>query len=206
MTAPYRLSAAQDALRARRLADEVIAPRAAEVDRTEAYPWENIRALTESGFMGLTVPAAYGGPGLGYLDAVVVIEEMARACGVTGRIVVEANMGALGAIMAYGSDTQKRLAAGLADVTDRMLDMAGVDRGMRVLDLACGAGSQSLRAAARVGPEGCVVACYISPTMLKHVQERGIGARSAISRPSNARPRTSRQRERRSTRPCAVLA
>ena len=43
----------------------------------------------------------------------LVIEEMAKACGVTGRIVVEANMGAVGAIMTYGSDDQKRLAAEL---------------------------------------------------------------------------------------------
>jgi SAM-dependent methyltransferase len=62
-------------------------------------------------------------------------------------------------------------AAGLADVTDTMLDMAGVAAGMRVLDLACGAGSQSLRAAERVGPKGQVVASDISATMLRHVQE-----------------------------------
>lgn len=63
------------------------------------------------------------------------------------------------------------LAEGLADVTDAMLDMAGVDVGMRVLDLACGAGSQSLRAADRVGPSGRVVASDISTTMLTHVSE-----------------------------------
>jgi ubiquinone/menaquinone biosynthesis C-methylase UbiE len=62
-------------------------------------------------------------------------------------------------------------AEGLADVTEMMLDMAGVDAGMRVLDLACGAGSQSLRAADRVGPKGRVVASDISATMLTHVQE-----------------------------------
>jgi ubiquinone/menaquinone biosynthesis C-methylase UbiE len=62
-------------------------------------------------------------------------------------------------------------AEGLADVTETMLDMARVDAGMRVLDLACGAGSQSLRAADRVGPKGRVVASDISATMLVHVQE-----------------------------------
>jgi ubiquinone/menaquinone biosynthesis C-methylase UbiE len=62
-------------------------------------------------------------------------------------------------------------AQGLADVTETMLDMAGVEAGMRVLDLACGAGSQSLRAAARIGPEGRVVASDISTTMLSHVRE-----------------------------------
>jgi ubiquinone/menaquinone biosynthesis C-methylase UbiE len=64
------------------------------------------------------------------------------------------------------------IAAGLVDATDAMLDMAGVDANMRVLDLACGAGSQSLRAAERVGPAGRVLACDISATMLAHVQDR----------------------------------
>ncbi|MEQ8441424.1 MAG: 3-sulfinopropanoyl-CoA desulfinase [Alphaproteobacteria bacterium] len=105
--------------RARALADEVIAPRAADVDRTEDYPWHNVEALTEAGFMGMTIPTAYGGKGLTYLDAVLVIEEMARACGVTGRIVVEANMGAIGAVMKYGSEKQKKLGAELVLAGDK---------------------------------------------------------------------------------------
>ena len=101
----------QDA--ARKLARKVIGPRAAEVDRSEEYPWDNVRALTLGGFMGMTIPQNLGGMGLGYLDAVLVIEEMSKVCGVTGRIVVEGNMGAIGAIMKYGTDKQKHLAAGL---------------------------------------------------------------------------------------------
>jgi alkylation response protein AidB-like acyl-CoA dehydrogenase len=109
----FRLSDEQRRLqaRARDLATHVIAPRAAEVDRSEAYPWDNVEALVANGFFGMTIPNAYGGAGLGYLEAVLVIEEMAKACGVTARIVVEANMGAIGAVMAYGSEAQKRLAA-----------------------------------------------------------------------------------------------
>jgi alkylation response protein AidB-like acyl-CoA dehydrogenase len=98
-------------MRARQLARDVIAPRAAEVDRSEDYPWDNVAALRDAGFMGMTVPEAYGGFGLGYLEACLVIEEMAKVCGVSARIVVEANMGAIGAILAYGTEAQKRLAA-----------------------------------------------------------------------------------------------
>ena len=98
---------------ARAIARDVIAPRAAEIDRTEEYPWDNIAALAEAGFMGMTIPEAYGGPGLGYMEAILVIEEMAKVCGVTARIMVECNMGAIGAIMAYGSEEQKKLAAPL---------------------------------------------------------------------------------------------
>lgn len=97
--------------RARTLARQTIAPRAAEVDRSEQYPWDNVKALTEAGFFGMTIPKQYGGPGLGFLEAALVVDEMAQVCGVTGRIAVEANMGAISAVMHYGSEAQKRLAA-----------------------------------------------------------------------------------------------
>jgi len=98
-------------LKARTLAQQEFAPMAAEIDATEAYPWQNIKKLNAAGFMGMTIPKAYGGQGLGYLETVLVIEEMAKACATMGRITVEANMGAIGAIMAYGSEPQKKLAA-----------------------------------------------------------------------------------------------
>jgi 3-sulfinopropanoyl-CoA desulfinase len=101
--------AIQDA--ARKLAQNEFKPKAAEIDTTEAYPWENIAKLRDAGFMGMTVPKEYGGQGLGYLETVLVIEEMAKACATMGRITVEANMGAIGAIMAYGSEEQKKIAA-----------------------------------------------------------------------------------------------
>jgi len=104
---------------ARKFTDREIRPAAAAVDRSEAYPWDNVEKLRQAGFMGMTVPESYGGPGLSYLDAVIVIEEVAKACGVSARIVVEANMGAIGAIMAYGSEDQKHLAAGCVLAGDK---------------------------------------------------------------------------------------
>jgi 3-sulfinopropanoyl-CoA desulfinase len=93
---------------ARQLADTVIAPRAAHWDQTEAYPYDNVAQLVQAGFMGMTIPPAYGGQGRPLIEAILVVEEMARVCGITGRIVVEGNMGAVGAIMAYGSEEQKQ--------------------------------------------------------------------------------------------------
>ena len=89
--------------RARTLASDVIGPRAAEVDQLEEYPWDNVKALQEAGFTGMTVPTELGGPGHSFLDAVLVVEEMAKVCGVTGRIAVECNMGAISAILQYGT-------------------------------------------------------------------------------------------------------
>lgn len=98
-------------LRARAFAQAELTGRAAEIDESQEYPWDIVEKLVKAGFTGMTVPETYGGQGLTYLHTVLVIEEMAKVCGVTARIVVETNMGAVGAIMAYGSDEQKELVA-----------------------------------------------------------------------------------------------
>ncbi|MCB1509738.1 MAG: acyl-CoA dehydrogenase family protein, partial [Hyphomicrobiaceae bacterium] len=117
----FQLTKAQRELQeaARELAQGPIAARAAEVDRTEEYPWDNVERLTKAGFMGMTIPEAYGGKGLTYFDTVLVIEQMAKTCGVSGRIVVEGNMGGVGAVMAYGSHEQKVRAAELVLAGDK---------------------------------------------------------------------------------------
>jgi hypothetical protein len=106
----FRLTLEQQALqaRARALADGVFAERAARWDAAEEYPWDNVKELVAAGLMGLTIPRAYGGPGASVLDAVLVIEQVARACGVTARIVVEGSLGVVGALAAYGTERQKR--------------------------------------------------------------------------------------------------
>ena len=91
----------------------LVAAQAAETDRTERYPWYAVHALRDAGLMGMTIPVAYGGRGASYLELVTAVEELAKACGATGRIMVESNVGAIGAIMRYGTETQKKLAAEL---------------------------------------------------------------------------------------------
>jgi SAM-dependent methyltransferase len=56
-----------------------------------------------------------------------------------------------------------------AEATEQMLDAANVEMGMRVLDLACGAGSQTIQTARRVGPTGRVFANDIASKMLTFV-------------------------------------
>ena len=109
----FQLSSAQIALQmqAREIAMTVAQPQAAQTDRSEEYPVSVVQAMTQSGFMGMTVPKSLGGRGCSYFDVALVVEEMASCCGVSGRIVVEGNMGAVGAIIAYGTDVQKKIAA-----------------------------------------------------------------------------------------------
>jgi alkylation response protein AidB-like acyl-CoA dehydrogenase len=103
----------------RAFADRVVRPRAAAIDRDEQYPWDIVKALAEAGFLGMTMPKSLGGQDRSFLETVLVVEEMAKACTVTARIVVETNMGAVSTVMAYGSDAQKQLAARLVLAGDK---------------------------------------------------------------------------------------
>ena len=106
----FPLTVEQEAIRARAraLADNEFRGRAARWDEREEYPWDNVKQLVEAGLMGMAIPSAYGGQGKALLDVVLTIEQVARVCGVTGRILVDSNLGAVGAIVEFGSEAQKR--------------------------------------------------------------------------------------------------
>ena len=95
---------------ARRLAKD-FAPRAAHWDQTRTYCWQNVADLADAGLMGMTIPVEYGGRDASFLDVVLAVEEIAKACTLSARILVEANMGGISAIMAYGSPEQKAFCA-----------------------------------------------------------------------------------------------
>ena len=69
-----------------KLATELFAPHADEVDRTRSFPRRNIEALGRSGLLGLTVPTEYGGAGGGIPEMAKVIERMAQACASTAMV------------------------------------------------------------------------------------------------------------------------
>ena len=68
----------------RRFAAERIAPRAADIDRSNEFPRDLWPALGELGLLGITVPGRWGGAGLGYLAHTVAMEEISRASGAVG--------------------------------------------------------------------------------------------------------------------------
>ncbi|MHB1042972.1 MAG: acyl-CoA dehydrogenase family protein [Eubacteriales bacterium] len=97
------------------LADKIgrndFAPKAARWDKNHEYPYENVERMLDAGFLGMTIPKKYGGQERPLIDVILVIEQIAKYCGVSARIIVETNMGALGSIMAYGTEEQHRLVA-----------------------------------------------------------------------------------------------
>jgi alkylation response protein AidB-like acyl-CoA dehydrogenase len=119
------------------LGKQAFAPKAAQWDQNQEYPWENIRKLLAGDILGMTIPVEYGGQGRPLIDAVLAIETAAKYCGVTARIIVETNMGALGCIMAYGTDEQrKRVAERILQEGDKpAIGMTEPDAGTALTDL-----------------------------------------------------------------------
>ncbi len=76
------VDALRDAVRA--FAEAEIAPRAAEVDRSDQFPMDLWRKMGELGVLGITVPEEYGGANMGYLAHMVAMEEISRASASVG--------------------------------------------------------------------------------------------------------------------------
>jgi len=84
----YRLTDDQTAVvrKAREIAEAVIAPNAAAVDRDARFPAESIRALGEAGLLGLTIPSEYGGQAQSLRAAAAVLDEIAQRDASVGMI------------------------------------------------------------------------------------------------------------------------
>jgi len=92
---------------ARKFADEVVAPRAAEIDEKEEFPADVVKQMGELGFMGMPYPEKYGGAGLDTLSYVIAVEEISRVCASTGiTLAAHVSLGC-GPVYAFGTEEQK---------------------------------------------------------------------------------------------------
>src|SRR5579859_8277031 len=90
-----------------RVATERIAPRAAEIDRVNEYPWDIKELLAEHGVLMMPFPAAYGGVGASELALAYAVEVIARESMTASLILAMQQLGALPILLA-GSEQQKR--------------------------------------------------------------------------------------------------
>ncbi len=91
----------------RRIVDERIRPRAADIDRSGEYPWDVRKVLAENDILALPFPAEYGGTGTGTLMLQIAVEEIAKACASSALILMVQELGSL-PIQLFGTDEQKQ--------------------------------------------------------------------------------------------------
>jgi alkylation response protein AidB-like acyl-CoA dehydrogenase len=103
------LTAEQREIRAlvRSLAQERIAPRAAEIDETAEFPWDVVELLRDNGLFGTLADEAYGGAGASALATLVSIEEISKVCATSGLILAVQALASL-AFELQGSEEQKQ--------------------------------------------------------------------------------------------------
>jgi alkylation response protein AidB-like acyl-CoA dehydrogenase len=105
----YRLSDEQRQLRAaiRALAEDKIAPRAAEVDETGEFPYDVLDALVRAGFHAVHIPEEFGGMGADAISTCIVVEEVARVCASSSLIPAVNKLGTMPILLAGSAELKK---------------------------------------------------------------------------------------------------
>lgn len=98
----------QVAQTAKDFAHQHIKPHLMEWDESQEFPLHIFKELGKLGMMGVLVPEAYGGTGLGYFEYSTIIQEVAKVCGSIGLSLAAHNSLCTGHILAFGNEEQKQ--------------------------------------------------------------------------------------------------
>ena len=105
----FQLSEEQKLLKdtIRKISLNEFAPRSAEIDEKEEFPWDNKKILEEHGILGLNCPQEYGGVGADRLSIAITIEEVARICASTAHMI--STQAIVTDVLIFGSSHEQKL-------------------------------------------------------------------------------------------------
>jgi len=92
----------------RDFAENAVKPLAAEIDKTERFPEENVATMAEMGLLGIPFPEEYGGTGMDNLAYAQCVEELSKVCASTGVIVSAHTSLCATPIFMFGTEEQKK--------------------------------------------------------------------------------------------------
>ncbi|HYI44794.1 MAG TPA: acyl-CoA dehydrogenase family protein [Actinomycetota bacterium] len=118
----FRLTDEQEAFRrsVRQLAEDKIAPRAAEIDETDEFPEDIDALLVDAGFAGVSYPEEYGGAGGGAVEIALLVEELSRVSAGVSLIPAVNKLGAIPVLLAGTDELKKKVCAGITNGDHRM--------------------------------------------------------------------------------------
>ncbi len=93
---------------ARDFANQHIRPYVMKWDESQEFPLQVFKEMGKLGLMGILIPESYGGAGLGYLEYVAVIQEIAKVCGSIGLSLAAHSSLCSGHILNFGNEDQKK--------------------------------------------------------------------------------------------------
>jgi alkylation response protein AidB-like acyl-CoA dehydrogenase len=125
-----------------------IAPRAAEVDRLESFPWENIRKINEMGLNGLFIPEEYGGNPVSKIAWLITLKEISKACPSTG-IIFATTSHCCYPIVQYGTKEQKKKFLPII--------LEGALGAISITESEAGSDAKAMRATAITTPDGYIL-------------------------------------------------
>jgi butyryl-CoA dehydrogenase len=155
----FQFTTAQRELRdrARHFAVEELRPQAATWDEEERFPEPTVRRAAELGFLGLTLPKKYGGSGLGPIESIITIEELAKGCTNTAEIVFDSLIGPIQVLLHFGSETLRQEILPKAAKGEHFMAIA-------ITEPHAGSGATDMRSRARIESDSVILnghKCYV---------------------------------------------
>jgi alkylation response protein AidB-like acyl-CoA dehydrogenase len=118
----YTLTEEQNAFRqsVRQLVEDKLAPRAAEIDEADEYPWDIDELFVKNGFSGVSYPEEFGGAGGGAVELCILVEEISRVSAGVALIPAVNKLGAIPILLAGSDDMKKKVFTGITNGDHRM--------------------------------------------------------------------------------------